>query len=159
MYRRILVALDGSELAERALPHAEALAERSQGSVTLLRATLPLERIAATTAVLESGGTVDPAGVVKAERAEATGYLEDVADRLRGRGVEVGWEQPEDDPAEAIIACARLMGADLIAMTTHGRGGLARLVFGSVADAVLRQAPCPVLLVRADEAASHTAQG
>jgi nucleotide-binding universal stress UspA family protein len=55
-------------------------------------------------------------------------------------------------PADEIVAAARETGADLIAMSTHGRGGLGRLVFGSVAQAVLRHADMPVLLMRATEA-------
>ena len=68
-------------------------------------------------------------------------------------GVAVRAEPLEGSSVEdALIEHVRGTGADLIAMTTHGRGGLGRLIFGSVADAVLRRAPCPILLVRVREA-------
>jgi nucleotide-binding universal stress UspA family protein len=94
----------------------------------------------------------DPLPIMEAERREADSYLRAIADRLRGAGVSVAYEQQVGSAAEVITDRARERGADLIAMTTHGRGGLGRLVFGSVADAVLRSAPCPIFLVRAREA-------
>src|SRR5688500_4151693 len=150
MFARLLVALDGSEIAERVLPYAEALAERFGASVTLLRATPSAGALLAETAgAIPVGGPVlDPTPIAEAERREAAGYLAAVADRLRGKGIEVRVEQPEGAADEILVRRAGELGADLIAMTTHGRGGLERLVFGSVADAVLRHAPCPVLLVR-----------
>jgi nucleotide-binding universal stress UspA family protein len=60
-------------------------------------------------------------------------------------------QQPEGTAAEMILEHARRMKTDLIALTTHGRSGLGRVVFGSVADEVLRKAPCPVLLVQVSE--------
>ena len=78
-------------------------------------------------------------------------YLEGVATRLRERGRTVELIQPEGDPAAVLLEQARTLNADLIALTTHGRSGLSRLFYGSVAEAVLREAPCPVLLVRTHE--------
>jgi nucleotide-binding universal stress UspA family protein len=156
MYERILVALDGSALAEQILPHVEALSKAFRSKVMLLRVTEPPERL-----ITETAGTL-PMGVpgspvldvtplVEEQRREAVSYLTSVAERLRGQGLTVEQAQPEGSPADMVLQQARDAGADLIAMTTHGRGGLGRLVFGSVADAVLRQAPCPVLLVRGQE--------
>jgi nucleotide-binding universal stress UspA family protein len=151
MYARILVALDGSELAERILPHVEALAEKLGSAVTLLRA-IPSPGIilaeAAPGAVPVAGPVVDVTPLVEAERREAGAYLDAVAERLRARGVTVETEQSEGPAHEVIVARARELSAGLVAMTTHGRGGLSRLFFGSVAEAVLREAPCPVLLLR-----------
>jgi nucleotide-binding universal stress UspA family protein len=153
VYARILVPLDGSVRAERVLPHVEPLAERFGARVTLLHASEPpAEPIAgagmpaavAVAPVLSPG----PADTAAPDHPEGARYLGAVADRLRARGVTVAVETPGGPAAEAILACAEGIGADLIAMTTHGRGGLGRLVFGSVADEVLRGAPCPVLLVR-----------
>jgi nucleotide-binding universal stress UspA family protein len=151
MYRRILVALDGSTAAEQVLPHVEALAERFGATVLLLRAVTPPERLIAAAADPSSGMVVDPEPFLEAEEAEqedAQAYLGTTARRLEARGVPVEVEAPEADAADVIVVRARERAADLIAMTTHGRGGLGRLIFGSVADAVLRTAPCPVLLVR-----------
>ena len=154
MYDRILVALDGSDLAEQVLPYVEALAEQFRSTVILLRATTPPGIIiagSATGAQPLAGGVVDPTPIVEAERQEAATYLQAVADRVRRKGLAVEYQWAEGRGDEIIAERARSLGVDLTAMTTHGRGGLGRLVFGSVADAVLRSAPCPILLVRASE--------
>jgi nucleotide-binding universal stress UspA family protein len=151
MYRRILVALDGSATAEQVLPHVEALAERFGSTVVLLRAVTPPERLMAAVVEPGTGVGVDPEtfqNIGQAERADAREYLEKTAQRLEARGLSVDIEAPEADAADVIVARASEQDVDLIAMTTHGRGGLGRLIFGSVAEAVLRAAPCPVLLVR-----------
>ena len=154
MYRRILVALDDSDVAERILPHVEALADRFGSALTLVRATPGVGAVVAATgtgAGPMAGEVVDPTPIIEAERQETTTYLEAAAARLRRKGLTVNCDSPEGPAGELVVERARGLGADLIAMTTHGRGGLGRLVFGSVADAVLRSAPCPVLLVRASE--------
>ena len=81
-------------------------------------------------------------------RSEAESYLAQVAAALRARGVRVTIQVRLGDAVGEILAGARECGADMIAMTTHGRGGLGRLVFGSIAEAVLRQAEIPVFLMR-----------
>ena len=152
MYRRIVVPLDGSALGERALPHAEAIAERFGAALTLLHATTPPSTIAAAEAaagvIPNVPVTLDPGEIATEEQEEAARYLGGIAERLRARGLAVEIAEPEGDSAAAILAVASEQGADLIAMTTHGHGGLGRLVLGSVADEVARHAPCPVLLVR-----------
>jgi nucleotide-binding universal stress UspA family protein len=70
---------------------------------------------------------------------------------MRERGVTAAYEHHEGGAAEVILDCARKLQSDLIGLTTHGRGGLAKLVWGSVAEEVLHHAPCPVLLVRVHE--------
>jgi nucleotide-binding universal stress UspA family protein len=151
MYARILAALDGSELGERILPHVEALAEKFGSAVTLLMVTTPVERAVAAEAITGTDAFVDVMPLVEEERREAAKYLEHMADRLRSRGLAVQCEQPQGTAAEMILEHAHRMNTDLIALTTHGRSGLRRVVFGSVADEVLRKAPCPVLLVRVPE--------
>jgi nucleotide-binding universal stress UspA family protein len=148
MYERIVVALDGSAAAEQILPHAETLAERFGSTLVLLRATPPAEPGVVGEAVLMSGGSLDRAAIAAAPRQEAADYLAGLAHRLRQRGFVIDTVQPEGEPGHMIVQHLRRAGADLVAMTTHGRGGLSRAAFGSVADAVLRQAPCPMLLVR-----------
>ena len=154
MYRQILVPLDGSDQAERILPHVEALATSFGASVTLFRATVtPAKVVAETTGGgLDGEAPLDPTPIVQAEREEAAAYLQAVADRLRTAGLTVQEEHPDGLAGDLIVQRAAELGADLIAMTTHGRSGLGRLVFGSVADHVLRHAACPVLLVRVHEA-------
>ncbi len=153
MYQRILVALDGSELAESVLPHVEALASKFGSSVVALQAIVPAETIMAETAtgltgMPATGPAVDPTPIIEAERRIAAEYLAGVSGRLRGAGLTVETEIAEGNAPDAIVEAARAHRADLIAMTTHGRSGLGRLVFGSVAEGVLHHAPCPVLLVR-----------
>ena len=158
MYEQILVALDGSELAERILPHAEALAEKFNSEVTLLRAITSLGTIIASTSSPSVLGqpspmypTVDPTELQSAEAVEATEYMQPVAERLATRGIRTVIATPEGSAAEAILEYASNNGTDLIAMTTHGRTGLGRTFLGSIADEVVRSAACPVLLIRVHE--------
>ena len=154
MYSHVLVPLDGSEAAEAVLPHAQSIASAFHARLTLLRASVAVETLVAQTA--GSGGPglgdvsapIDPEPVLEAEREEAEDYLDALVARLRVQHVEVAVDRPEGPAEDVIVQRARDLDVDLIAMTTHGRSGLGRLVFGSVADAVLRHAPCPVLLIR-----------
>jgi nucleotide-binding universal stress UspA family protein len=151
MYARIIVALDGSLLAEEILPHVAALAEKFDSTVILVRAVLPIEKVAAFVEPSIGAVPVDPSLIeetVESELEEAQKYLEHVANSLRPKGLKVQTECPPGTAADAIVESARRTNAELIALTTHGRGGLGRLIFGSVADAVLQHAPCPVLLLR-----------
>ena len=155
MYTRILVPLDGSELAEGILPHVEALATKFESTVMLLRATTSVEALPPAPSLgvpplstPTAGPIFDRTAFAEAEREEAINYLVSLADSLRNRGVNATYEQREGAPAEVIIERARRWSVDLIAMTTHGRSGLGRIVLGSVADEVVRRAPCPILLAR-----------
>jgi nucleotide-binding universal stress UspA family protein len=128
---RVLVPLDGSGLSEAIRP---LLRDLGPVTATLLR-------------VLE-GQAVDPEARAAAERE-----LERIARSVRAEGAaSVRWVTREGKPAAEILAAARDLDAGLIAMTTHGRGGFDRLVFGSVAESVIRGAHVPVLAVRASEA-------
>lgn len=150
MYERIIVALDGSPLAEQVLPHVEALAEKFGSTVHLVQATMGAEAISSATGSAMTGAMspIDPLPLIEAEASTAEEYLGRVAARLRARGIAVEQEHPEGGAHEVIVQRARELPASLIAMTTNGRSGLGRVVFGSVAESVLRHAPCPVLLVR-----------
>jgi nucleotide-binding universal stress UspA family protein len=155
VYTHLLVPVDGSAGAEAALPHVRALAERFGARVTIMRVTVAPETLIAETSgggpgAPDAGPLLDPMPVVEAEQEEATEYLGHLGDTLRAAGLQVTTEAPEGTPAHTIVDRAREMGADLIVMSTHARGGLGRLVFGSVADSVLRHAPCPVLLIRVE---------
>lgn len=157
MYERIAVALDGSPLAEQILPHVETLAEHFGSTLILVRAVLPVENVAALVDPVISGVPLDPTLVqdtTEADEQEARTYLDQVATALRQRGISVQTEQPHGAAAEAIVDTARRAHADLIALTTHGRSGLGRLLFGSVADEVLHKTTRPVLLVRSGTDAS-----
>jgi nucleotide-binding universal stress UspA family protein len=143
--RKIMVPLDGSRLAEVALPEAFDFGRRG-AMVLLLRAAEGTRLPAA-----------DPTDSQVVAIREAEGYLATVAVRARKAGVEKVetsvWYGP---PAESIIEATRARGIDLIVMSTHGRSGLGRIVLGSVAESVLRGTTTPILLLR-DREASVTA--
>ena len=157
MYARIVVPLDGSQLAEQVLPHVEALAATFGSHITLLRATTPDQtRVAPAPGLVPTSrqGTASMP-LAEVERREASQYLSTIAQQLEHRNLAVGYETQAGAAAAVIVEGARRLNADLIAMTTHGEGGLGRLLFGSVADEVLRRAACPILLVRAGAATSN----
>src|SRR5690242_4047838 len=112
MYHQILVPLDGSELAERILPHVEALASRFGATVTLFRATdSPAPVLAETTGGSFDGGAVlDPTPIVEAERDEAAAYLQAAADRLRAAGLTVQLEHPAGPTGDLIVQRADELG-------------------------------------------------
>ena len=146
MYKEILVPLDGSELAESALPHARELAKAFGARITLLSVIEPV-------AVYSQPGVVGPVISVAMniqEEMESLGqYLDKIAEQLRAENVEVQRVVREGDPASQICDYAQESKADVIVMSTHGRSGIRRWVYGSVADRVLRGARVPVLLIRA----------
>lgn len=151
-YRRMAVALDGSARAEQILPHVVLLAKQFRAVVTLLRVVTPpgpLVPEALDGWMHAERGACALAADAEQQRWETGRYLWEIADRLRAEGLTVDWLEAEGRAAEAIVAGARAIGADLIAMTTHGRSELGRHVLGSVADDVIREADCPVLLLRA----------
>ncbi|MGH7385152.1 MAG: universal stress protein [Candidatus Rokuibacteriota bacterium] len=151
---RILVPLDGSRLAEGILPFILQIASPLDLEVVLIHVVHPLGPPAVED---ERHFTVDS---VEGRMKEAREYLAPVAADLRGRGVRVTTEARHGEPvAVEIVAAARETAASLIAMTTHGRSGLGRLLFGSVAEAVLRQAEIPVLMMRLTERQLAAAEG
>jgi nucleotide-binding universal stress UspA family protein len=142
MYKRVLVPLDGSALAEQALPHAVAIAERFQAELILLRVLAPLPR----------PPTAIPAVLQKAEEASASlvrKYLERLVADVQERDIRVKLATIVGRPHLQIIQYAETNQVDLIVMSTRGHSGLSRWLMGSVADRVVRGAGVPVLLVRA----------
>jgi nucleotide-binding universal stress UspA family protein len=157
MYERILVALDGSELAERILPHVEALGRALGSTLIVLRATTPPEKIIAQLnagAMLPAAGLINPEPIIEAEQEEADSYLAKIAEGLRGSGLTVQTERPNGPAAAAILRRADELNVNLIAMTSHGRTGLGRLVFGSVAGEVLHGSTRPLLVVQVNDRAT-----
>jgi nucleotide-binding universal stress UspA family protein len=143
--RRILVPLDGSDLAEQALPLAQELARRAGAALHLIRSvTWPWEGSAAIAALDATRG----ADLIEREEAAARAYLAAVSAGVARQGVAVTTSLCFGSAGEAILANAAAGQADLIVMSTHGRGGLGRWALGSVADRVLHGASVPVLLVR-----------
>jgi nucleotide-binding universal stress UspA family protein len=144
--RRILIALDGSPFAERALAGAMALGQPFGASYSLLYVVEPPMPIADPSGLMVLPATIDAEKRVK-EGAER--YLAGVAEGMRREGFEVVARAVEGPTAaSSILAEAESQHADLVALASHGAGGFERLVVGSVADKVIRGAAFPVLVVR-----------
>jgi len=140
---KILAPLDGSDIGEAALPYAETLAINSRASVDLLQIISPPGTVEASLL-----GGPDWRKFIKAMHDAGENYLKSIAKRLSGNGIKSAYEVVTGDPAGKIVEYAEDKQASLIAMSTHGRTGLARWVLGSVADKVLHSARTPILLVR-----------
>ncbi|MBI2932805.1 MAG: universal stress protein [Planctomycetes bacterium] len=138
MLERILVPLDGSPLAESILSQLRRLLRAKDADVLLLRCVLP-------TPLIETGAT---ALSWPALQEQAEQYVRSRAKDLEAQGIRARGIIGLGSPAETILDVAAQERATLIAMTTHGRTGLARWIRGSVTEKVLRASPVPVLLVR-----------
>jgi nucleotide-binding universal stress UspA family protein len=143
----VLIPLDGSPRAEGILKLATDLGSLAEAEYTLVRIVRPVPLVGLDLFGYATGG-LDLAQGAKLE-AEARAYLDGVAARLRSRSLRVQTTVVvHDHPAAGILDTALAQGADLIALATRGRGGLKRLLLGSVADKVMRGASTPVLLYR-----------
>ena len=132
MFSTILVPLDGSDLARRALPYAAFLAKATHARLILLHAYV----------AARAGATADP-------ELDTIVELGDLASDLREQGVNAATWLIYDEAGAAIVQAVADLHANLIVMSTHGRGGLSRLMHGSVAEYVLRHVSVPVALVTA----------
>jgi nucleotide-binding universal stress UspA family protein len=130
MISTILVPLDGSELARHALPFATFLARATRARLVLLHAYRP--------------STVDPEADPELDLIQEHA---DVASGLRERGVHASTWLSYDEPGPAIVETAADLQADVIVMSTHGRGGVGQMMYGSVAEYVARRSAVPVILV------------
>ena len=151
MFEKILVPLDGSKVGEAALPCVEELVSKLPPAlkveVTLFQVVSSLTHfIVAGEAGVQIPYTEQEMGQIK---TKALDYLNKVGEGLRGKGAVVKAEVSTGDAADEISKAADEIGADLVAMSTHGRSGLSRWAFGSVTDKVLRGGNKPVLMVRA----------
>jgi nucleotide-binding universal stress UspA family protein len=135
MFKKILVPLDGSETAEAILPWAQEIASRSGGQIALMNAVQPV-------AVWDTTVTLT---TMENEEASAVEYLKSVMAKVPGKQT---CRVARGEAAEAILEAAAAENADLIAISTHGRSGLARWLFGSTAGKVLETATTPVLFLR-----------
>lgn len=148
MYKRILLPLDGSDMAEQAVPFAVAQAERFRAQLILLRAVEPLV----------GHGSLAALDDARPQRMEwARDYLESVATGIRERGIPVKIVVTEEAPNVAITQYAETNQVDLIALCSRGHSGPSRWLMGGVADRIVRGANVPVLLVRASQ--KHRREG
>lgn len=141
MYKHILLPLDGSPLAEQALPHAISLAEHFQSEIILIRVLVPLPR----------SPTTFEAALQRAEKETTVfvhDYLSRIAVSIQERGITVKMIVIRGRPHMQIIQYAETNQVDLIVMCTRGESGLSRWLMGSVSDRVVRGANVPVFMVR-----------
>jgi nucleotide-binding universal stress UspA family protein len=147
MYQKILVPLDGSELAECVLPHVEAMAGGCKvKDVVLARVVEPFRQPSG------SDYAIRPEEVARIDSQSMAGadqYLKQVKTKMKLSGSTVATEILRGNPASELADYAAKNGVDLIVIATHGRSGVSRWVWGSVADRILRSACVPVLMVRA----------
>ena len=148
MYRKILVPVDGSQLAECVFPHLEALVRGCVEPPEVVFVTV-LEPMR----VSYGGDFVFPEEDVRRLEAEhmkeAGEYLERVVSARKGKGMKASHAILKGQAAETIADYAAKHGVDIIVLATHGRSGVTRWVLGSVADRLVRSSCIPVLLVRA----------
>jgi nucleotide-binding universal stress UspA family protein len=143
MFRKILVPLDGSSVGEQALPLALSVARRAEAALEVVHVHVPLAPL-----YTEPRPNMETPLETRARR-QARAYLDEVARRLRAQvKVAVNTAFLEGAVAETLQAHAAAAGADLVVMTTHGRGPLNRLWLGNVADELLRKLSIPLLLIR-----------
>lgn len=140
---KILVPLDGSDTGQAALDHVELVARETNASVHLIQVISPPG--AMETSVF---GNAEWDSFFKAMQDTANDYLRSIIDGLKAKGITAKYDIVIGDPAHQIIKSAAKDKVDLVAMSTHGRTGIARWVIGSVADRVLHGARMPMWLVR-----------
>jgi nucleotide-binding universal stress UspA family protein len=146
MYRSVLVPLDGSPFGEQALPLAVSIARRAKATLQLVHVATPLD-------VAYAGAMIVPdPDLDYILESRQRYYLERTAQRVQGfADLPVGTVLLRGETASSIRQHVVKEKVDLIVMTTHGRGSLARFWLGSVADEMVRQMPTPILLVRPRE--------
>jgi nucleotide-binding universal stress UspA family protein len=147
-FRKIVVPLDGSALAEQALEPAMTVARHQEAELTFMRAPVVETLAVPVTEPLGGVGLYWPEEGLDASREACQEYLDAVAGKHRGEGVPLRVEVGEGRPDEAILAVSDEVGADLIVMSTHGYSGVTRWVLGSVTEKVLRASQVPVFVVR-----------
>ncbi len=162
MLKHVLVALDGSDFAEKALDVAQRVLG-PEGKATLVMAVQspepPLYIYPGADAL---GAIMSDAEEIRSEPEQARRYLDHVGKNLQLAGIQVDIVVGAGEPAALIIDRAYTLGVEAIVLTTHGRSGLSRLLFGSVTEEVLRDSPCPVIVVpnreqqRVDDAAEQS---
>ncbi len=150
MLKQVLVPLDGSKLAEEALDYALNIVEPNGKVILVCAVEVP--------DVSVYGGYYSPSAAAEYKEAEgsllpfARNYLQGIADRLTQQHLSVKVETEIGDPAEIISLIACKHHVDAIVMSTHGRSGISRWIFGSVANKVLNAKPCPVFIIPSKEA-------
>ena len=147
MYQRILVPLDGSTMSETVLPYAEKLARALNVEIVLLHVNV----IPAPSFETYSSPLTPPPEEIKVMLADEKNYLKAMCAKLEREGLRVTYLLRDGAVAETILEAAEIEQADFIAMSTHGRTGMLRLLLGSVAEQVVHRSKIPVMLIRPSE--------
>jgi nucleotide-binding universal stress UspA family protein len=141
MYKKILVPLDGSPLAETVLPHAQALAISEGAEIVLLRVPM------IPNPEFQSRNPALITNIVNDIEHEAEMYVDTKVSKLISKGAKASGMTRDGSVPETILAVADEIHADVIAMSTHGRTGISRWLMGSVADKIVHHAHIPVMLI------------
>ena len=144
MYHTILVPLDGSKRAEAILPHLEELARRYEAKVLFLQVIEPVPLLAGS----EIAYVRQYEEEFEEQAKQVEVYLADLKGEFRKKGIDARTLAAHGPVVEAIINTAERENADLIAIASHGRGGISRVFYGSVAAGVLHRVDRPLLLIR-----------
>lgn len=143
MYKRILVPMDGSPLAEAVLPHIQPLAQAFDTEIILLQVLVePADAFAVRSSPLS------PPGSVRKIQSKTKAYLKKVCAKLEKDGMRATYLIREGGVPETILDVAEVMQADVIAMSTHGHSLTRLFLLGSVTYQVVRRSPLPVLVIR-----------
>jgi nucleotide-binding universal stress UspA family protein len=142
MFTKIVVPLDGSQCAAEALDVALTLARGGTARLAILAVVDPIVVVGA----LPPSTALDL--VLTDKETEARHAVDAALDKAKLNGIAASGDVQLGVPYEEILKYARRVRADAIVMGTHGRGGFKRFLMGSVAESVLRNAPCPVIIVR-----------
>ncbi len=147
MYQHIIVPMDGSELAECVLPHVEAIAGGCSVPRVTLAHVLPHLHLRG---YAEDKLLPRERQQLEAKRADdARKYLRKIESRLKKKGVAAGYVLLSGDTVKQLVKYANENGVDLFIISTHGRSGVSQLVWGSIAESLLRTSCVPVFMVRA----------
>jgi nucleotide-binding universal stress UspA family protein len=153
MYKKILVPLDGSPLAECVIPHIEAIAKPCGSQVELISVVEPVD--------IPTRGQIavsddDLKKINNEAKKETHKYLDSISERLNRSGIKASPVILMGKPADSLIEYATNNNVDLLIMATHGRSGLTKFFWGSIAEKVLRSICVPVLLVKAGESQAES---
>lgn len=152
MLNKMMICLDGSKLAEKIIPVMTDIAKCFAGTVVLFQAIdEPTTYLSATLPNADSNASDILHSKSQDDEHRALGYLSKIAKPLIDEGLDIECATLMGEPSKAILEYARDNAVKLIAIATHGHGGLKRMFFGSVADKVLRESAVPVLVIRSQE--------
>jgi nucleotide-binding universal stress UspA family protein len=151
MYQTLLVPLDGSPRAETILPHVEKLAIQFKAKVIILQVVeLPFQFVTPTfyETTIQMDVIHEHLEEFKRKKEEISAYLAGIQAGLQKKGIDAGFFVEQGGAVETILSVAQRENADLIAVASHGRSGLSRVFYGSVAAGIMQKVDRPILIIR-----------